>query len=85
MKRTVEQRNERATAGTRARELHRSIYGRHPCGCCWHIVLDDGNVDASSIAFCVAMAKEEGHPDCLELADLAPMLSRTQWNSLGRR
>lgn len=43
-------------------ELSREIYRHHPCGCCWHIVLDDGNVRASDVAFCRKWAAEH---ECL--------------------
>ena len=55
-----------------------ALYMRHPAGCCLHIVLDDGNVDTSSVEFCVNYATKEGHPDCLYLANLLLQMSRTQ-------
>lgn len=47
-----------------------SILERHPAGCCWHVVIDDGNVDDLSVEVCVAAAQREGHSDCLALAPL---------------
>jgi len=46
----------------------RRIYARHAAGCCWHVVLDDGNY--ASAKFCIEFARKEGHPDCCALADL---------------
>ena len=55
-------------------------------GGCWHIVLDDGNTNADSVAWCADYAREGGsgecrpktHKYCLMLADLLPHMSRTQ-------
>lgn len=41
------------------------IYAEHSAGCCWHIVLDDGNVEPSSIDLCFKTALEEKHKDCI--------------------
>jgi hypothetical protein len=37
-------------------------------GCCLHITLDDNNVEAGHVAFCVDTAYERGHEDCKLLA-----------------
>lgn len=71
--------------------LVRALYRRHSAGCCWHIVLDDGNYD--SVAWCVEYIEKNGgcqdsdHPgatECLELAKLLPLMSRTQLRKLAR-
>jgi hypothetical protein len=68
----------------RGKELVRSIYERHLAGCCWHIVLDDGNTGDSAVAICVETAKSEGHADCIELAGIVPLMSKTQRRKVAR-
>jgi len=47
-------------------------------GCCLHIVLDDGNIDNGSVAFCIEDAVVHGHKDCERLARMMLTMSRTQ-------
>jgi hypothetical protein len=59
----------------------RALYRRHSAGCCWHVVLDDGNYD--SVAWSVARIEDEGcyeapATECLELAKLLPKMTVTQ-------
>lgn len=62
----------------------RALYRRHSAGCCWHILLDDRNVGPGSADFCVpyAWVCKEG-PECRQLADLIPAMSKTQHRKLG--
>ena len=46
----------------------RAIYARHLAGCCLHIVLDDGNLEDSSVDVCIAHSIREGHAECETLA-----------------
>jgi hypothetical protein len=68
--------------------LVRAIYARHPAGCCWHIVLDDGNIDDDSVRWCVEnLLRHEclDDPDggeCLLLGLYMPLLSKTQRRKL---
>jgi len=62
--------------------LVRALYERSCVGCCLHIVLDDGNVTDGDVDFCVEVAKERGHRDCLELAQLLRHMTRTQRHKL---
>ena len=39
------------------------------CGCCLHIVLDDGNMEYEAVEFCVNWAKKREHTKCIELAE----------------
>lgn len=55
-----------------------AVYQRHSGGCCLHIVLDDNNVTDSDVDFCVKRSHENGHADCLELAERLRAMSRTQ-------
>lgn len=50
------------------RTLLRVLYERHGTGCCLHVVVDDHNVDDSSVDFCLGWAKEHGHSFCELLA-----------------
>lgn len=60
-----------------------AIYARHSAGCCWHVVLDDSNLD--SAAFCVEYARKEGHADCCALADLVERgVTQSQLGKLAR-
>jgi hypothetical protein len=61
----------------------RALYARSGAGCCLHIVLDDGNVEDSSVDFCVRYAQEQGHLACEKLARTLRMMSRTQRLKLG--
>lgn len=68
----------RQNISPKAVELIRRIYMQSCVGCCWHVVLDDGNWD--SIEFCKQYAREHASPDseypcktngaCQELAAL---------------
>ena len=63
-----------------------ALYRRHSAGCCWHIVLDDGNVGNDSVAWCVNYIETEStcrQPECRQLCDLLPKMSRTQRIKLG--
>ena len=62
----------------------RSLYERHLAGCCLHIVLDDGNVEDSSVSYCLEFSRTEGHTECEELALKLLAMSRTQRLKLGR-
>lgn len=79
--------------GKAARALVERIYDAHPCGCCWHIVLDDGNIDDASVQFCADQAgttrtywgitsecKTEGA--CEEIAPMLLAMSKTQRKKL---
>ena len=63
-------------------ELANRIYRRNCVGCCLHIVLDDGNIEDSHVAFCVEQTNKPvhkgPHDDCRELADLMMTFSKTQ-------
>lgn len=61
-----------------------SLYRHSPVGCCWHLVLDDGNVDRSSVEFCVRWTNEHDCTlvECRQLADILPKMSRTQLRKL---
>ena len=39
----------------------REMYVRSIVGCCLHVVLDDGNIEDSSVEFCIGFAQESGH------------------------
>lgn len=65
----------RVNVSPKAAELVARIYASHGAGCCWHVVLDDGNW--GSIEFCRQWAAEQsakGECDtdgaCLELSQL---------------
>lgn len=60
----------------------RSLYLRHAAGCCWHLVLDDGNLDRSSVRSCVDRSCCE--PECRQLAAIIPRMSATQLRKLRR-
>jgi hypothetical protein len=70
-----------------ARRLKNAIYAHHRCGCCWHLVLDDGNVRPQHIRFCKrrALVSNCGIPECLQLARLSKHISQKQWGRLGRQ
>lgn len=51
---------------------------RHPEGCCWHLVLADGNVDDGSVAFCAEEATQEAHEACMALIGPLTRMTRTQ-------
>lgn len=57
------------TQCARADELCTIIYDAHPCGCCWHITLDDGNVEDHSVAFCIGIANETPEQRKVRLRD----------------
>jgi hypothetical protein len=68
----------------KAVELVAQIYRYSGAGCCWHVVLDDGNWD--SLDFCRKWARDridecKTHGACLELAALdvsSSILSRAK-------
>ena len=49
-----------------------------------HIVLDDGNVDDSSVRFCLTQARERGDEPGIILAEALLLMSRTQRTKLYR-
>lgn len=50
-------------------ELIQQIYATTEggAGCCWHIVTDDGNLEAHNVAWCAKLAEQSGHPLCIAL------------------
>jgi hypothetical protein len=56
------------------------IYAHHAAGCCWHIVLDDYNVDNDSVDFCIKHNEEEDCPleACKQLGPIMLVMSKTQ-------
>lgn len=63
-----------------AAALKKLIYFRAPAGCCWHIVLDDGNVTDSDIEWVIANILSGGPHICAaftrECSEIAPLLRR---------
>ena len=68
--------------------LVQALYARHSAGCCWHIVLDDGNVEDSSVAWVIKdwlpSKDPREHAECFALAEVLPKMSLTQRLKLGR-
>ena len=67
--------------------LVRALYRRHGAGCCWHVVLDDGNAERATVAWCAAQLETqpcEAGPtsECHALAKLLPLMSPTQVRKL---
>lgn len=60
----------------------REIYERNAAGCCWHVVLDDENVDDRSVEFCANYARERGHFWCCLLIEPMLKMSKTQRRKL---
>jgi hypothetical protein len=58
--------------------LMKAIYERNCVGCCWHIVLDDDNIEDGHVEYCINYAAEKGHQDCIALGPLMLSASRTQ-------
>lgn len=56
----------------------RAIYDRHGAGCCWHIVLDDGNFERSSRDFCERYARDQNCVGCIEATPVLQAASETQ-------
>lgn len=54
------------------------VYARHCAGCCAHILVDDGNVDDESAAYCLQRATEQGHADCIALCTALAQMTTTQ-------
>ena len=50
-----------------------------------HNVLDDGNLEDSSVAFCIAEAERDGCQPCLTLGKLLLRMSKTQRRKLSMR
>ncbi len=65
---------------TQLRPLIHAIYAKPMggAGCCLHIVTDDRNVDDGSVDHCIESARERGHDDCLEAAQMLRQMSKTQ-------
>ena len=64
--------------------LVQAYYSRfgNECGGSLHIVLDDGNVRDSDVAFCRQLAEERGDTDGIVLADVLMQMSKTQRSCL---
>ena len=58
--------------------LVRMVYARHCAGCCLHVLTDDGNCEDESAQFCLQIARESGHADCLAAAEALALMSWTQ-------
>lgn len=64
------------------RALYRSEHGR--VGGCFHIVLDDYNVEDHHVSWCLDNARERSCQPCTELGELLVRMSRTQRLKLAR-
>ncbi len=64
------------------RPLVAALYEQHSAGCCWHVVLDDGNVNDDHVKWCAKLATELGHPDCVALVGPLAAMSITQRRKL---
>jgi hypothetical protein len=62
--------------------LVKALYARHGTGCCWHIVLDDCNVDNGCVERCAARAQQSDHIDCQALIEPLLAMSKTQRRKL---
>ena len=62
-----------------AEKLRIDIYFRSLAGCCWHIVLDDKNIEDSFVQSCTRDAQ---HPECREIGPLILKMSPTQRRKL---
>jgi hypothetical protein len=60
--------------------LIRAIYARPDgaSGCCLHIVTDDFNCEQDNIDYCLAYARERGHTDCIQAAEMLAAMTITQ-------
>lgn len=61
--------------------LVRALYrrgGLGGVGCCLHVMLDYCNTDDETAHWCLIRARENGHADCIELAEKLALMSRTQ-------
>jgi hypothetical protein len=63
---------------TDAYPLVQKIYERSCVGCCLHVVLDDGNIENDHVQFCLEEAQKKRHAECLELAEMLLLMSKTQ-------
>ena len=61
-----------------------AVYGRCGSGCCWHIVLEDMNVEPHHVESCILDAAQEGHLECIAFGLVARRMSRTQLGKLSR-
>lgn len=62
----------------------RAYHDEHPTWGSLHIVLDDGNVDAHHVEFCVRWAEREGDIEGVVLGKILQRMSRTQRLKLGK-
>ena len=45
-------------------------------GCCLHLVLDDNNLSDGDVEYCLHLARDRGHTDCLALGLLLLQMKR---------
>jgi len=62
----------------------RAYHDEHPTWGSLHIVLDDGNVEESHVAFCVSWAIEHDDWEGANLGAVLLRMSKTQRRKLGR-
>ena len=59
-----------------------AIYDHSSAGCCWHIVLDDGNLDDDDVDFCIKRAESSKNcvtgGACRAIGPLMRQASKTQ-------
>ena len=65
------------------RDSFRAYLAQHPTWGSLHIVLDDGNVEDSSVEFCLDFARECGDAEGERLARILLRMSKTQRLKLG--
>jgi hypothetical protein len=62
-----------------------AVYARHCAGCCFHVVLDDWNIEKHFIDSACDWAMERGHEDCMALAEKMRHMTPTQVRKLAAR
>lgn len=55
------------------------------CGCCLHVVLDDGNWEDEHVQFCIDRAATKGHAFCKELGERILAIPEAERDAATRR
>ena len=71
-----------------AEKFREEIYSRHAAGCCWHVVLDDGNIETHLVEYTIAhdvpSCPDSSPKDCANIGPLILKMSPTQRRKLSK-
>lgn len=65
--------------------LRDTVYSRSRTGCCLHVAVDDGNMEAQDVLWCRDYAEQQGCAECVTAADALLALTEEERDEIYER